>query len=132
MKLHHIGIAVKDLQLALTQWKILGLTETGIETIASEKVKVAFLGGGSPKIELLEPVASDSVVARFLEKRGEGIHHICYEVQNIQDTMKKLQERGLSFTSPTPKPGSQNSLVNFIYPQHFNGVLVELRQVERI
>ena len=128
MKLHHIGIAVKNLKQAIERWGLLGLPEYGTEVVSGEKVQVAFMGADLPKIELLEATQHDSVVAQFIEKKGEGIHHICFQVKNIEEAMKKLQSQQVSFTTPSAKKGSQGSRVAFIYPKHFNGVLVELRE----
>jgi len=128
MKLHHIGVAVKDLDEALKQWSVFGLVSTTTEEVSGEKVRVAFLGDCSPKIELLEPTDPSSVIEKFLQKRGEGLHHLCYEVEDIEKTMQDLISKGATFTSEA-KLGSQGSRVSFIYPKHLGGVLVELRQV---
>ena len=130
--LDHIGIAVKSLDEGKVFYQALGISEMEVETVESEKVKVGFitLKNGS-RIELLEPTSNDSAVAKFLDKRGPGIHHICLRVQNIRDVMKKLKDKGLKVLSDEPKRGAHNCLVAFVHPASAGGVLVELSEKEK-
>ncbi len=127
--LDHIGIAVRSLAEGRTFYDALGLSEMTVETVESEKVKVGFvtLKNGS-RIELLEPTSGDSEVAKFLDKRGPGIHHICLRVGDIRRVMKRLKDKGLKILSDEPKRGAHNCLVAFVHPQSAGGVLVELSQ----
>ena len=126
LRLDHVGIVVKDLQAALSVYEgALGLTCTHIEEIPEQNVKVAFLPTGDSEIELLEPSTSDSGVARFLEKRGEGVHHICIEVDDIAATLAHLQARGTPLLDTTPKQGAHGRIA-FLHPKGTNGVLIEL------
>ena len=130
--LDHIGIAVNSLTEGQTFYQALGMSDMVIETVASEKVKVGFftLKNGS-RIELLEPTDQDSPVAKFLHKRGPGIHHICLRVKNIRDVMKHLKAKGVRVLSEEPKKGAHNCLVAFVHPASAGGVLVELSEKEK-
>lgn len=130
--LDHIGIAVNSLDEGRRFYEALGMSEMVVETVESEKVKVGFftLKNGS-RIELLEPTSNDSAVAKFLEKRGPGIHHICLRVQNIREVMKALKDKGLRVLSDEPKRGAHNCLVAFVHPVSTGGVLVELSEKEK-
>jgi methylmalonyl-CoA/ethylmalonyl-CoA epimerase len=128
-KIEHIGIAVKDIASAgLIYEKLLNTTVYKIEDIESEGVKTAFLKAGLNKIELLEPVSVDSPVSKFIEKKGEGIHHIAFDVEDIVAEMKRLKKEGFILLNETPKEGADNKLVCFIHPKTANGVLIELCQ----
>lgn len=130
--LDHIGIAVKNLTEGRAFYEALGMSEMVTETVASEKVKVGFftLKNGS-RIELLEPTDEDSTIAKFLQKRGPGIHHICLRVQNIREVMKNLKAKGIRILSEEPKRGAHNCWVAFVHPASAGGVLVELSEKER-
>ncbi len=129
MKIDHIGIAVRDLAASNELWaKLLGQPHYKIEPVASENVATAFFAAGEPKIELLESSHPDSAIARFLEKRGEGIHHIAFEVEDILAEMHRLEKEGFTPLSRTPKLGADNKLVLFFHPKTTGGVLVELCQ----
>lgn len=127
-KLDHIGIAVFNLDKAIQTYQMIGLKVSNIEEVPAMKVKVAFLNIGETRFELLEPMSSDSVIAKFLEKKGEGIHHVCFEVQDIKKALELLKENNVQLVYDTPQKGSENSLVSFIHPKSANGVLIELRQ----
>ena len=125
--LEHIGIAVPDLEAALVPWQALGLTSSGEEIIDSERVRVAFLPvGGAVRIELLSPTASDSPIAAFLQKRGPGVHHLCFKVADLDAAIAELRGRGYAFAGAAPRPGAGGARVAFLHPKAMGGVLVEL------
>jgi methylmalonyl-CoA/ethylmalonyl-CoA epimerase len=127
MKIEHIGIATRALDEALGFWRdALGLEVVHTETVEEQKVRVAMLPVGEPRIELLEPTASDSPVAKFLEKRGAGIHHIAVRVDDIRAALARLKERGARLIDETPRVGADNCLVAFVHPSSAGGVLLEL------
>lgn len=128
-KLEHIGIAVKDLRLSIPLFtKIFNTPCYKTEEVESEKVKTAFFRNGETKVELLESSAPDGVIARFIEKKGEGMHHIAFEVENIEKEIRRLQKEGFIFINETPKRGADNKLVCFLHPKETNGVLIEICQ----
>ena len=129
MKLEHLGIAVKDLQASNELFKsLLGKSHYKIEEVASEHVKTSFFQTGDSKIELLEASSPDSAIAKFIEKRGEGIHHVAFEVEDIYAEMERLEKEGFRLLNKEPKRGADNKLVCFVHPKTANGVLVELCQ----
>ncbi len=131
-KLEHIGIAVKDLSTSNTLFeRILGVGPYKEEEVASEKVKTSFFQTGEAKIELLEATGSESAIARYLEKKGEGIHHMAFEVPDIEAEMDRLRHEGFRLLNEQPKRGADNKLVCFVHPKSANGVLVELCQTIR-
>lgn len=126
-KISHIGIAVRDLDAALPLYTdVLGLSLEGVETVESEGVKVAFLRIGETRIELLEPLGPDSPIASFLEKRGEGIHHIALEVDGIEQRLRLLSEKGVRLIHEHPKQGAHGARIAFLHPKATGGVLYEL------
>jgi methylmalonyl-CoA epimerase len=125
----HIGVAVRSLQEGVPLYRALGLEVGGGEELPSEMVRVAFLPVGGTRIELLEPTTPESPIARFLAKRGEGLHHICFEVDDIHATMLELAQRGFELLSEAPKPGAHGALVCFVHPKSAGGVLIELCQM---
>ncbi len=128
-KIEHIGIAVKNLEASnLLYEKLLGVSAYKEEEVASEGVKTAFFKSGPNKIELLESTTEDGPIAKFLEKKGEGIHHIAFEVDDIVAELKRLKQEGFVILNDTPKIGADNKLVAFVHPKSTNGVLVELCQ----
>jgi len=128
-KIEHIGIVVKDIKAAGKLYEmLLNTTIYKIEDVGSEGVKTAFLQTGPNKIELLEATSKDSPVHKFIEKRGEGIHHVAFEVKDIEAEMKRLKDEGFILLNDRPKPGADNKLVCFIHPKSTNGVLIELCQ----
>jgi len=127
LKIEHIGIAVKNLESANKLFAaLLGTASYKSETVAREKVTTSFFRIGESKIELLEASDPESAVSKFIEKRGEGIHHIAFEVADIYASMKELKAAGFSLLSDEPKPGADNKLICFLHPKSTNGVLVEL------
>lgn len=129
MKVEHIGIAVKNLEASNELFKtLLGKEHYKIEEVASESVKTSFFQTGESKIELLEASNPDSAIAKFIAKRGEGIHHIAFEVEDIHAEMKRMESEGFRLLNKEPKRGADNKLVCFIHPKSANGVLVELCQ----
>ena len=128
-KINHIGIAVKNLETATPFYRdILGMTFEGTEEVVEQKVRVAFLQVGESRIELLEPTSPDSPVARFLEKNGEGIHHVAYEVDDLNAALAELQTKGLRLIDTTPRRGAHGASIAFIHPGASGGVLTELCQ----
>jgi methylmalonyl-CoA/ethylmalonyl-CoA epimerase len=131
-KIEHIGIAVADLETAIPRWEsLLGTTCYKRERVDSQKVDTAFFMVGESKIELLGPTAPDSVIATYIAKKGEGMHHIAYEVVDIIQSMKELSEQGFQLLSPEPGKGADNKLVAFFHPKTVNGVLTEICQTIR-
>nr|WP_270454144.1 methylmalonyl-CoA epimerase [Halonatronomonas betaini] len=129
MKIDHIGIAVEDLEAGLEFYRdALGLEYKGQEEVEEQGVKVAFLKIGESKIELLEPLHEDSPIAKFLSKRGEGIHHIAYLVDNIDEKVSVMDAKGVRFIGDEPTEGAGNKKIIFIHPKSTKGVLTELCQ----
>ena len=129
LKIEHIGIAVKNLESANKLFSaLLNVSHYKVESVDSEKVSTSFFIIGDSKIELLEATHPESPIAKFIEKKGEGIHHIAFEVENIQDAMEKMKEAGFTLLSDQPKEGADNKLICFLHPKSTNGVLVELCQ----
>ena len=127
MKIEHIGIATRALDEAVGFWRdALGLQVQEIEEVAEQGVRVLMLPLGETRIELLEPTGKDSPIAKFLEKRGPGIHHIAVRVPDIRATLADLKERGARLIDETPRVGAGGCLVAFIHPSTTNGVLLEL------
>lgn len=128
-KIEHIGIAVKNLTNSIDIYqKILDTDCYKTELVASENVNTAFLKVGENKIELLEATSENSAVAKFLEKKGEGIHHIAFAVDDILAEMARLKNEGFTLLNETPKKGADNKMVCFVHPKEANGVLIELCQ----
>jgi methylmalonyl-CoA/ethylmalonyl-CoA epimerase len=127
MKIEHIGIATRSLDDALGFWRdALGLEVTHTEVVEEQGVRVAMLPAGEPRIELLEPTHADSPVAKFLEKRGAGIHHIAVRVDDIRSALARLKESGARLIDETPRTGAGGCLVAFVHPSSAGGVLLEL------
>lgn len=123
----HIGIAVKSIEESVEYYvQTLGLKLLAIEEVESQKVKVAFIDAGNVKIELLEPIGEDGPISNFLEKRGEGVHHIAFGVKNIRSRMIELKEKGVRLLQEEPKPGAGGAEVAFLHPKSSFGVLYEL------
>ena len=126
-KVDHIGIAVKNLSNSVPLFeKLLNSLCYKTEMVESEKVNTAFFKQGETKIELLESTDPEGIIARFIEKNGEGLHHIAFEVADIEKEMERLKKEGFVLLNDTPKPGADNKLVCFLHPKHSNGVLIEL------
>ena len=129
LKIEHIGIAVKDLETSNALFaQLLGKPHYKIEEVASENVNTSFFQTGESKIELLQATAPESPIAKFIERKGEGIHHIAFEVADIHSEMKRLQAEGFRLLNEEPKRGADNKLICFLHPKSANGVLVELCQ----
>ena len=129
MKIDHLGIAVRDLKSANELFaRLLGEPHYKIEEVASEKVATSFFRAGDSKIELLEATDPNSPIAKFMERRGEGIHHIAFEVEDIMAEMQRLENQGFTPLSREPKRGADNKLVLFFHPKTTGGVLIELCQ----
>lgn len=129
LKIEHIGIAVKDIANSNQLFtKLFGKEPYKTESVESEGVSTSFFMLGESKIELLEATKPDSAIARFIDKKGEGIHHIAFEVEDIYAEMKRLQKEGFTLLAEEPKKGADNKLIVFLHPKGTNGVLVELCQ----
>jgi methylmalonyl-CoA/ethylmalonyl-CoA epimerase len=129
LKIDHIGIAVRNMAAANELYaQLLGASHYKIETVESEKVATSFFQVGESKIELLEATDPESPIAKYLEKRGEGIHHIAFEVSDIRAEIARLEQEGFTPINREPKRGADNKWVAFLHPKSVNGVLVELCQ----
>ena len=129
VKIEHIGIAVKDFKVSVPLFeKLLNTSCYKKETVESEQVETAFFQKGESKIELLQSLNPEGVIAKFIDKKGEGIHHIAYDVQDIISEMERLRSEGFILLNDKPKKGADNKLVCFLHPKSTNGVLVELCQ----
>ena len=128
-KIEHIGIAVKDIKVANEVYKkLLGYKHYKTEEVISEGVKTSFFVCGDSKIELLEATRADSHIAKFIDKKGEGIHHIAFSVEDIASEIKRLKSEGFVVLNEEPKKGADNKLVAFLHPKSAHGVLIELCQ----
>jgi methylmalonyl-CoA/ethylmalonyl-CoA epimerase len=128
-KIEHIGIAVKDLEVSnLLFEKLFGAPAYKFEEVESEGVTTSFFKNGPNKIELLAATNPESPIAKFLEKKGEGIHHIAFDVENIEEEIARLKKEGFVVLNEVPKKGADNKLVAFLHPKSTNGVLIELCQ----
>lgn len=129
LRIEHLGIAIKDMSKANELFEmLLGTSSYKTESVEIEKVKTSFFKVGESKIELLESTDPSGPIGKFIEKRGEGIHHIAFEVDNIHEMMQQLKASGFQLLSDEPKKGADNKLVCFLHPKSTNGVLVELTQ----
>ena len=128
-KIEHVGIAVKDLEASnLLFEKLLGRSHYKMEEVLSEGVKTSFFQTGESKIELLQATSENSPIARFLERKGEGVHHIAFAVDDIRMEINRLKKEGFAILNEEPQRGADNKLVVFVHPKSSNGVLVELCQ----
>ena len=128
-KVEHIGIAVKSLSDSIPLFeKLLNSSCYKIEKVESEKVTTAFFQKGETKIELLESQEADGVISKFIDKKGEGIHHIAFEVDDLASEIDRLKKEGFTILDETPKKGADNKLICFVHPKSSNGVLIELCQ----
>lgn len=131
MKISHLGIAVRSISDSLAFYRdALGLELTETEKVEDQGVNVALLPVGESRIELLEPFSEETPVGRFIAKRGEGLHHICYEVEDLQSKLEELRSRGVRVLDGYPRRGAEGRLVAFLHPTSANGVLVELTEKE--
>ncbi len=125
--INHIGVAVKSIEAARAFYeRTLGLKFEGIEEVPEQKVKVAFFSCGQTRIELLEPTTPDSTVAQFIEKRGEGIHHLAYTVDNLQERIDQLKAQGIRMIDEKPRKGAHHNDIAFIHPKSSAGILTEI------
>ena len=131
-KLEHIGIAVRNLEESNALFaKLLGVEHYKIEVVEREGVRTSFFNVGGVKIELLESTRPDSAIATFIEKRGEGIHHLAFDVDNVETKMAELKAEGFKVLSEKPTPGADNKMIAFVHPKTANGVLVEICQEKK-
>jgi methylmalonyl-CoA/ethylmalonyl-CoA epimerase len=132
LKVEHIGIAVRELEKSIPLFEqLLNTPCYKTEEVTSEAVKTAFFQLSESKIELLEATGTGSAISKFIDKKGEGIHHIAFEVDNIEAEMKRLSALGFDLLNETPKEGADNKLICFLHPKSTNGVLIELCQEKR-
>lgn len=128
-KLEHIGIAVKNIDTANRLFaNLLGREPYKVEEVESEGVRTSFFEISGVKIELLEATRDDSPIAKFIEKRGEGIHHLAFEVKNMEQSLESYQQKGFDLINPVPKKGADNKMICFLHPRSTQGVLIELCQ----
>lgn len=128
-KINHIGIAVHSLDASIPFYRDqLGMNFEGTEEVVDQQVRVAFLQVGESRIELLEPTSDASPVAKYLQKKGEGIHHLAYEVEDIAATLEKMKEQGVRLIDEAPRQGAHDSLIAFLHPKASGGVLTEICQ----
>ncbi len=128
---HHVGVAVKSLQEALEGYRRLGLEADFTEAVPSQGVRVAFLRTGAVHIELLESLQADGTIARFIERRGEGLHHLAFACEDIREELSRLRQAGFELVDSEPRPGSMGRLVAFVHPRSLHGVLLELVEEPR-
>ncbi|MGD8989949.1 MAG: methylmalonyl-CoA epimerase [Desulfobacterales bacterium] len=129
LKIDHLGIAVNSIDAGKNFWAdVLGLSYEGSETVAEQKVTTAFFPVGESEVELLESTAPDGPVARYIEKKGEGIQHVAFRVENIEAALNELKERGIGLIDEKPRIGAGGAKIAFLHPKSTNGVLVELCQ----
>lgn len=127
LKIDHIGIAVNSIETGKRFWKdILGLDFEGSETVEEQKVTTAFFPVGDSEVELLESIDPDGPIARYLEKKGEGIQHVAFCVDNVEASLKELKEKGIKLIDEKPRKGAGGAKIAFLHPKSTNGVLVEL------
>ncbi len=130
--LDHVGVAVRSIETRAALYRdLLGLELTGVEEVPGEKVRVGMLPAGRTRIELVEATAADATIARFLDRRGEGVHHLCFEVGDLDAVVARLREAGASLAGDPGRPGAEGSRIAFIHPRDAGGVLIELRQAPR-
>lgn len=127
LKIDHLGIAVRDLEVAVRTYRTLGFEVESVHDVPTERVRAAFLPVGESRLELLEPTDPGSVLARFLEKRS-GLHHVCLLVEDIEASLAELKAAGVALIDERPRPGAGGSRVAFVHPRAADGVLLELKQ----
>src|SRR3972149_6687269 len=131
-KIDHIGIAVKNLEKAKEFYeKSLGLTPSPVEPVPSQMVTTVFFKIGDSKIEFLEGSSPESPITKFIEKKGEGIHHICYEVDDLEEPLSELQKSGIQLIDKSPRVGAHGKKIAFIHPKSTNGILTELTEKDK-
>jgi len=131
-KINHIAIAVNDLEEAARFYQtVMGLTLSGVEVVTAQKTKVGFFKIGESNIELVQPAEPDSPLVKFLETKGQGIHHICLEVDDVETEVKAFLEKGATMVDQKPRPGAHDTKVAFVHPKSSGGVLIELCELPR-
>jgi methylmalonyl-CoA/ethylmalonyl-CoA epimerase len=129
LKIDHLGIAVKSIEGGKEFWTdVMGLDFEGTETVEAQKVTTAFLPVGESEVELLESTAPDGPIAKYLEKKGEGVQHVAFRVENIEEALEELKEKGVRLIDEKPRMGAGGAKIAFLHPKATNGVLVELCQ----
>ncbi|UCD19794.1 MAG: methylmalonyl-CoA epimerase [candidate division WOR-3 bacterium] len=129
MKLEHIGIAVTSIERHLEVWRdIFGFVVGEMTEVTGQKVKVVMLDVGGVHVELIEPLGQDSPIHKFIEKRGEGLHHLSFEVKDLKEMIEELKKRGVRMIDDVPRSGAHGSVVTFVHPSSTGGVLIELSQ----
>lgn len=128
LRVDHIGIAVKSLEESVKFYEMLGLKSTGMEEVAEQKVRVAFFPTGDSEIELLESTAPDGPIARHIEKNGEGLQHVALRVDNIEEALAELKEKGVRLIDEKPRYGAGGARIAFIHPKSTGGILLELSE----
>jgi methylmalonyl-CoA/ethylmalonyl-CoA epimerase len=128
-KLVHVGVAVSDLSASVATFsKLLGLADVPMETVADQKVRLAFFHTGGASIELTEPTSPDSPIAKFIAKRGDGVHHLSFEVDDIRAELSRLKAEGFQLVDEEPRRGAAGYLIAFVHPRSTNGVLIEISE----
>jgi len=131
-KINHIAVAVHNIEEAAKFYQnILGLNLTGVEVVTAQKTRVGFFKIGESNIELVQPAEPDSPLVKFLETKGPGIHHICFEVENVETEVKAYLEKGATLIDQKPRPGAHNTKVAFVHPKSSSGVLIELCELPK-
>ena len=131
-KINHIAIAVNDLEEAARFYQtVMGLTLSGVEVVTAQKTKVGFFKIGESNIELVQPAEPDSPLVKFLETKGQGIHHICLEVDDVETEVKAFLEKGATMVDQKPRPGAHDTKIAFVHPKSSGGVLIELCELPR-
>lgn len=130
LKIHHIALVVENIEESLSFWESLGLSVAGVSEVPEEASRVAFLPIGDTEIEFVEPTNDTSGIARYLEKRGPGMHHICIEVDDVASIMGKLQDQGYRLINKEPQLGANGRKYAFVHPESTQGVLVELYELQ--
>jgi methylmalonyl-CoA epimerase len=128
IRINHIGLAAQDGAAAVAFWQALGLPLAGSETVPGDRVAVSFLPVGESRVEVLEPVGEEGPVQKFLANRGEGMHHLCLEVEDLAGLLRQLAEAGVELVDAVPRPGAHGSRVAFLHPRATHGVLIELME----
>jgi methylmalonyl-CoA epimerase len=131
-KINHIAVAVNNVEEAAKFYEqVLGLKLTGVEVVTAQKTKVGFFKIGESNIELVQPAEPDSPLVKFLETKGQGIHHICFEVEDVEAEVRAFLEKGATMVDQKPRPGAHNTKVAFVHPKSSNGVLIELCELPK-
>ena len=130
LKVNHIGYAVKSIDAAIAHYQTLfDVSVSGREVLTSRGIEIAFLDGENTRIELLQSLEENTPLHRFIEKRGEGLHHVCYEVSDIKSELARIKALGFELIDPVPRPGAHGTMIAFVHPQNFFGVLTEFCEI---